>query len=143
MTHSRVHRAVRASLGLVVTGAVVGAGVGVGVLAAWGLLADGPGGFPYAWFAFEFAAVTGAVLGGVFLPLVAWTLLPHVAFGRILVETALGTAIGAAIAIATIGFANVLLLLVGGFLGFGASVLQLRLRRPRATQLRSPTRNAT
>lgn len=105
------------------------------MLAVWGLLADGPGGFPYAWFAFEFAAVVGAVLGGMLLPLVTWTVLPHVAFGRILVETAIGTAAGAAITVLVAGFADPLDLVLGGALGFVASVVQLRLRRRHIPQV--------
>ena len=117
MSRRRVQRAVGASIGLLLTGALVGAGVGVGVLAVWGLLADGRGGFPYVWFAFEFAATVGAVLGGILLPLVTWTVLPHVAFGRILVETAVGTVAGAAFAILVAGFANPLAAVLGGGIG--------------------------
>ena len=132
-----------ASIGLLLTGALIGAGVGVGVLAVWGLLADGPGGFPYVWFAFEFAATVGAVLGGILLPLVTWTVLPHVAFGRILVETAVGTVAGAAFAILVEGFANPLAAVLGGGVGFLASVVQLRLRRRQSAQLQAATHDAT
>lgn len=131
-----------ASVGLLVTGAVVGAGVGVGVLAAWGLLADGPGGFPYAWAAFEVAAIGGAIVGGVMLPVVAWSVLPHVAFGRILVEAAAGTAAGAALGILADGASNPFLALIGGFLGFSASAVQLRLRRPRTPHVHASTSDA-
>jgi len=139
----QVRRAVGASIGLVATGVVVGAGIGVGVLAVWGLLADGPGGFPYVWFAFEFAARVGAVLGGMFLSLVTWTVLPHVALGRILAEATLGTALGAALAILAAGAANPLVAVLGGGLGFVASVVQLRFRRRRSAYRQAPVHDAT
>jgi hypothetical protein len=120
---------------LLVVGAAVGAGIAVAVLAVWGRLADGPGGFPYAWFAFEFAAVAGAVLGGVLLPLVTWTVLPHVSFARILAETIIGTVAGAVLGILSDAMADPFAGIVGGFLGFIASVIQLRVRRPRTVRL--------
>lgn len=143
MSRIRVQRAIGASLGLVVFGALAGAGVGVGVLAVWGLLADGIGGFPYVWFAFEFAAAVGALLGGILLPFVTWAVLPHVAFYRIIAEASLGTAVGAALAIVTTGAANPLTAASGGALGFLASIAQLRLRHPRAAQRDAPVHDAT
>ena len=133
---TRVQRAVSASVGLLVTGALLGAGVGVGVLEVWGLMVDGPGGFPYVWFAFEYAAEVGAVLGGVLLPLVTWTILPNVAFGRIFVETTIGTAAGAALAILDGGLANPFVAVLGGAIGFLVTVIQLKLRRPRQAHTR-------
>lgn len=135
MTLTRVRRASAVSLGLLVTGAVTGAAVGVGVLEVWGVLADGPGGFPYVWFAFEFAAVAGALLGGVLLPLISWTVLRHVSFGRILGETSVGTVIGAALAILSDGMGNPFVAVAGGLLGFAASVVRMRLRHPRGQVL--------
>ena len=143
MSRSQVPRAVGASAGLAVAGALVGAVLGVGVLAVWGLLLDGPGGFPYVWFAFEFAAVVGALLGGLLLPLVTWTVLPHVAVGRILAERGAGTAAGAAIAILIGDGGNPLVVALGGVLGFVATVVQLKVRQRRRPQLHGSTHNAT
>jgi hypothetical protein len=52
-----------------------------------------------------------------------------VAFGRILAETGAGTAAGAGIAILVAGLTNPLVAVLGGALGFVASVVQLKLRR--------------
>jgi hypothetical protein len=66
-----------------------------------------------------------------------------VAFGRILVETAVGTAVGAAIAIFVAGVTDPLDVVLGAGLGFVASVVQLRLRRRQTSHLEVPTHDAT
>jgi hypothetical protein len=127
-----LRRAAGASVGLLLTGAAVGAALAVGVLAVWGRVLDGPGGFPYVWDAFELAGVIGAALGGVLLPLTAWTILPHVSFGRIVAETSVGALLGAVAAI--VADTDPLSVPLGALAGFGIAVLQLRLRRPRKLQ---------
>jgi hypothetical protein len=117
---------------LVIGGALVGAVLGASLLALLGLVADGPGGFPDVWFAFEVAAVAGAIFGGVGLPLVSWTLLRHVPFYRIVLETGIGTALGASIGL--LGFAlNPLTAAGGAAAGFLLGAIQLRLRTPPGT----------
>lgn len=127
---------VTASLAL--AGAVIGALLGAGLLAILGFLADGPGREPYVWIAFDLAAVAGAVLGGIGLPVVAWTLLRHVPYSRIVLETGLGTVIGASIGY--LGFAlNPVTAVVGGVAGFLLGALQLRIRRKPEARLQPPS----
>lgn len=129
----RLLRAAGASVGLLLAGAAVGAALAVGVLAVWGRVVDGPGGFPYVWDAFELAGVIGAALGGVLLPLVAWTVLPHVSFGRIVAETTIGSLLGAVVAI--VAGSDPLEVPVSALAGFGIAVLQLRLRNRRTSSV--------
>ena len=93
-TRSRLPRIIGVTTSLVIGGALVGSAIGGGLLAILGLLIDGPGGFPYVSFAFEFAAKVGAIFGGIGLPFVSWTFLRHVPFRRIVAETAVGTVVG-------------------------------------------------
>ena len=128
-----LRRAAGASVGLLIAGAAVGAALAVGVLAVWGRVLDGPGGFPYVWDAFELAGVIGAALGGVLLPLAAWTILPHVSFGRIVAETTVGSLLGAVAAI--VAGVDPLVVPLGALAGFGIAVLQLRLRNCRTSSV--------
>lgn len=87
-------RAVGVTAALCVSGGAVGAGLGVGLLATLSLLVDGPGGFPYVVQAYALAAAVGGVLGGVLVPVSAWTLLRRVPFGLVFAGASLGTAAG-------------------------------------------------
>ena len=122
-------RTFESSVGLLLIGATVGAVLAVGVLAVWGLAADGPGGFPYVLDAFEIAGLLGAALGAVMLPLISLTLLPGVSSGRIVIETALGSVLGAVVAI--VAGADPLEVPLAAAAGFGIATLRLRRRQAR------------
>jgi MFS family permease len=123
----RVARIAAVTAGLVATGAVVGATVGVLMISLWLL----PGDLAELWTDTDLlliSAMFGAMVGGVFGPVAAWLLMRHVPLWRAVGGTALGTLA-----------ASVLGLLVGGWemsfnaalLGFGASAVYLCARTPR------------
>jgi hypothetical protein len=115
--------------GLLLTGAAVGAALAAGILAVVGLVVDGPGGFPYIRAAFGLAAAFGALIGGVGLPVVAWGWLRHVALGRVVLETGIGTVLGGLIGFVGSGL-RPLPGAAGALAGFLLAAVQLRVRRP-------------
>ena len=142
MTPRRLPRVTAVTAGLLLTGALVGAALAVGVLGIVGLVVDGPGGYPYIWGAYGLAAAFGAFIGGVGLPLVAWGWLRHVALGRVVFETGIGTMLGGLVGMLASGL-RPLPSLLGALAGFLVAAIQLRVRRPvaraRATQGRDAT----
>lgn len=123
-------------------GALAGAFFGVAAAGVLGLLVDGPGGFPYVWDAFTFAAVAGCALGATSYPVVSWGFLRHVPLERVVAETGLATLIGAIVG-SLASDLNPLFGLIGGFLGFCLGAIQLRLRRPPRTVVQITRRRLT
>lgn len=123
-------RVVGVTSGLVASGAIVGAGLGAGLLGVLSVVVDGRGGFPHAWFAFVVAGVVGAGLGGIGLPVLAWSLLRDQPLIRVFTVTTAGTAIGA-----SVGFLGTSLnpigAMTGACAGFVGSALMIRARTSR------------
>jgi hypothetical protein len=124
---ARAPRAAGVTVGLMIAGAIVGGILGAGLLAAVGLLVDGPGGFPYVWDAFVLAALVGARLGAIGLPVLTWGLLRRVSLGRILAYTASGTVLGSAAGLLG-SHVDPFLAVAGASVGFGAAGVGLWLR---------------
>jgi hypothetical protein len=142
---TKIRRILAVTLGLTLTGAIVGAAIGAIVLLGWVSATRSPGSpFPVAEL-LGIGAIFGAYIGAVIAPIAAWTLLRRVPLGRAIAGAAIGTAIGAVVGglIAPIGP------IIGGIAGFVGGALYLRfivaprLARHRAsnelaTDLRSP-----
>jgi hypothetical protein len=127
-----------ATAALMLVGATLGGTIGVVLLAALGLLVDGPGGFPYAWDAIYVSGIVGAFIGGVGGPVLTWTLLRHIPFWRIFLETTAGTSIGGALGLLLSGL-NPVIAVGGALAGFVTSAIALRVRiRPRSKSVESP-----
>lgn len=111
------------TLGLAAAGFVVGGTVGVLMMVIL-LLLDGrfePGMLLYG-------GVVGGGIGALLGPVAAWLLMRHVPLWLAMSGTALGTLLGGigGMVVGTAGAS-----LIGGFLGFSASAVYLRLRKPR------------
>jgi hypothetical protein len=126
---TRLGRIALVTIGLSVTGAIVGAVAGaaaflLGVLAS-GRLSD--------WGLSGAAAMLGAFYGSIGAPLFGWLVLRHVPLGRAIGWTALGTVVGGATGWV---FPLVLNPVIGAFGGFiGASLLaRIYTSRRKATQ---------
>ena len=136
---SRFGRVVTVTLSIALIGAIIGAIVGAILLAVWSLpfvflrgnqlISDATAG-----------AIVGALLGGVLAPVTAWTFLRRVPLGKALLQTTLGTTLGAAIGLVfdRLGVAPVHAVPVG-FVGalIGFIVAALRLWRVTRTSRRS------
>lgn len=134
----RLPRITAVAAGLLLTGMIVGGALAAGILGVVGLLVDGAGGFPHVWGAYGLAAALGAFVGGVGLPLVAWGFLRHVALGRVVLETGIGTVLGGTIGLLASGLRPVPAA-AGALAGFVIAALVLRWRRP---VVGDPTRDA-
>lgn len=119
-----VWRAVLDPIGVVTLGASVGAVLAVAILAGVGLAVDGPGGFPYVWDAFEFAAIIGAACGAIAFPVAALGPLAAVPRRRVLGWTTGGTMVGGVLGLLVTGLNPLAGLagVVGGFV-LGACAL--------------------
>jgi hypothetical protein len=91
---ARVRRIVGTTLGLSVSGGIAGAAVGAAFLGILDLAVDGLGGFPYIRGVYGVALSLGAIVGGVWLPILTWAMLRHVSFWRVFTAAAAGTLIG-------------------------------------------------
>ena len=133
-------RALAVTAALCLAGGAVGAGLGVCLLAILSLVVDGPGGFPYVVQAYALAAAVGGVLGGVLVPVSAWTLLRRVPFGLVFAGASAGTAAGGTLGLLLSGHdpLDAVAGAVGGYL-LSAVYLYRRSRRaaPRARQCSS------
>lgn len=125
----RLPRITAVAAALLLAGMVVGGALAAAILAIAGLLVDGPGGFPHVWEAYGLAAALGAFVGGVGLPLVAWGFLRHVALGRVMLETGIGTVVGGTIGLLASGLRPVPAA-AGALAGFVLAAVVLRWRRP-------------
>jgi hypothetical protein len=123
-------RALGVTAALCLTGGVVGAVLGVGLLGILSLVVDGRGGFPYIVEAYGLAAVVGGVLGGVLVPVSAWTLLRRVPFGHVFAGASIGTAAGGTLGLLLSGLDPLMAVAgaVGGYL-ISAAYLYRRSRR--------------
>jgi hypothetical protein len=123
-------RALGVTAALCVAGGAVGALLGACLLAILSLAVDGPGGFPYVVQAYGLAAAVGGVLGGVLVPLSAWTLLRRVPFGLVFAGASAGTAAGGTLGLLLSGL-NPLTAVAGAVAGYllFAAYLYRRSRR--------------
>jgi hypothetical protein len=105
------------------------------LLAVLGLVVDGLGGFPYVVQAYAIAGSIGGVLGGVLVPLSAWTLLRRVPFGLVFAGLSAGTAMGGTLGLLLSGINPIMAVAgaVGGYL-LSAAFLYWRSRRARPHQ---------
>lgn len=123
-------RAVGVTAALCLAGGAVGAFLGACLLAILGLVVDGPGGFPYVVQAYVMAGGIGGVLGGVLVPLSAWTLLRRVPFGLVFAGLSAGTAAGGTLGLLLSGINPIMAVAgaVGGYL-LSAAFLYSRSQR--------------
>jgi hypothetical protein len=127
----RVGRAVSITLGIALVGAIIGGAIGAALLAGWTSL---------SWVFFDGVArgsvvaggaTAGAALGAVLAPLTSWVFLRRVALGTALLQTTVGTTLGAAIGLG-LDSAGLMLRtgvpagLVGAIAGFLAAAIRLR-----------------
>jgi hypothetical protein len=120
---TRIKRILAVTLGLTLTGAIVGAVFGGIILLGWVAVMNRHGYPASVADLFAFGAMFGAVIGAVLAPISSWVLLRRVPLGRAIGGAAIGTALGA-IAGTSIAVINPL---VGGVAGFVAGVIYLRL----------------
>lgn len=116
--------------GLVAAGTIAGALLGCALLWVLGVAVDGFGGFPHAPSAYLLAALAGAPLGGLGIPLLAWTVLRDVPFISIVTGTTLGAALGGTAGLLASGL-HTNIALAGTVAGFAAGAVALRLRAGR------------
>lgn len=127
---SRAKRIAVVTIGLSLTGAVVGALLSPLLVLAMGLAR----GMPVVGVDLSFLripAAFGAVAGAILAPIASWSLMRHVPIWRAIVETMLGTIIGASIGM-LIGPAQrfgLLWAVVFGVLGFAIAAVRLRWTR--------------
>lgn len=127
-------RALGVTAALCVTGGLAGAVLGVCLLAILSLAVDGRGGFPYVVQAYALAAAVGGVLGGVLVPLSAWTLLRRVPFGLVFAGASAGTAAGGTLGLLLSGL-DPLMAVAGAVGGYLLSAAYLYRRSRRAASL--------
>ncbi len=122
-------RAVGVTAALCLAGGTVGTFLGACLLAILGLVVDGPGAFPYVVQAYVIAGGIGGVLGGVLVPLSAWTLLRRVPFGLVFAGLSVGTAAGGTLELLLSGINPIMAVAgaVGGYL-LSAALLYWRSR---------------
>ena len=127
---SRAKRIALVTIGLSLTGAAVGALLSPLLLLAMGLAR----GMPVLGADLSFLripAALGAVAGAILAPIASFTLMRHVPIWRAIVETMLGTIVGASIGMLFGPAQRVGLLwpIVFGVLGFGIAAARLRWTR--------------
>jgi hypothetical protein len=119
---TRIGRILVVTLGLVLTGATVGAVLGGAILLGWVAVAN-PHGAPLPIVQLlKVGAFFGAWVGAIIAPIASWTLLRRVPLGRAIAGAAIGTTLGAIIGspLEMIGP------LLGGVGGFVAAAVYLR-----------------
>ncbi|HUQ82788.1 MAG TPA: hypothetical protein VM076_16675 [Gemmatimonadaceae bacterium] len=125
------------TLSIAAIGAIIGAALGAGLLAVWVLRLGVHGAFLSTTLA---GAGNGAVLGAILAPITAWTFLRRVPLGRALLQTAIGTTLGAAVGLVA-GSIRLPIIqtlpagLIGALVGFLAAAIRLRF----ATRTARPT----
>ena len=124
----QVGRAVSITLAIALVGAIIGGAMGGLLFAAWAIL---------RWVRTDDATVVavgvaaGAALGAVLAPLTSWLFLRRVPLGKALLQTTVGTTLGAAIGLAvdSVGPTHRFIVpasLVGAIVGFLAAATRLR-----------------
>lgn len=129
MSPSRIspQRTLVAFVLLLLGGGVIGAAIGVGLLAVLGLVVDGSGGFPFVWGAFWLSGFVGAILGAILAPLTGLTVLRRVPLGKALGLTGAGTVVGATVGLLTTN-ENPVWAVAGALAGYAVSAVWLRRR---------------
>jgi hypothetical protein len=119
---TKLGRILAVTLGLICTGAAVGAAIGAIVLLAW-VSVRRPAGAPLPVAELlTVGAAFGAIVGAVLAPIASWALLTRVPLGRAIAGAAIGTAIGA-----VVGGIAPITPIIGGIAGFVGGALYLRL----------------
>ncbi|HYW10488.1 MAG TPA: hypothetical protein VE871_00995 [Longimicrobium sp.] len=119
---SMLMRIVVITLALAAAGLVAGGAVGMVMMACW-MVADGMFELQMLLAGGMFGGAMGAVLG----PVAAWLLMRHVPLGVAIGGTAAGAIAGAVLGLL---LGNVGASFYGALLGFGASAVVLRIRKP-------------
>lgn len=88
------------TLGLIATGAVLGAAAGVVVAVLVVAMIQGPSGIPSMGRFYGVAALGGAAIGAVLGPAASFTMLRRAPLWRVFAETTLGTVLGALVGLA-------------------------------------------
>jgi hypothetical protein len=125
-----IRRVAVVTVGLALTGAAVGAMLSPLLLLAMGLAYGRP--VLDADLSFlRFPAAFGAVAGAILAPVASWTLMRHVPIWRAIVETLLGTILGASIGMFLWPVQQLALLwpIIFGILGFTVAAARLRWSR--------------
>ena len=120
--YARLRRIVVVTAGLAVTGAIAGAITAMVAVTIVMLMFSGLSALADLGFAMEFAAILGAPIGAVILPLEAWVLLRRVPLWRALAETAAGTVLGA-VALSPLSPGPI----IGAVIGFTLAAIRLRI----------------
>ena len=141
----RANRIVLVTLGLSLTGAVVGATLSPLLLLAIGL-AQGRPVFGVDLSFLGIAAAFGATAGAILAPIASWSLMRHVPIWRAIVETLVGTILGASVGMLFGPDQRFGLLwpIVFGIVGFLTAAGRLRLprRASESASVPAPTPNA-
>jgi len=128
----RIGRAVSITLAIALVGAIIGATVGGLLFAAWRSLhwiSIGAG--ERSARVIAVGAAGGAALGAILAPLTSWVFLRRVPLGKALLQTTVGTTVGAAIGLGvdSVGLTYSFIIpasLVGAIVGFLAAATRLR-----------------
>lgn len=123
----QIGRAVSITLAIALVGAIIGGAMGGLLFAAWAIL---------RWVTDDATVVAvgvaaGAALGAVLAPLTSWLFLRRVPLGKALLQTTVGTTLGAAIGLAvdSLGPTQRFIIpasLAGAIVGFLAAATRLR-----------------
>ena len=119
---TRLRRILVVTAGLTVTGAIAGAITAMVAVTIVMLIVTGLSALADLGWVMGFAAMLGAPIGAVILPLEAWVLLRRVPLWRALAETAAGTLLGA-VAFALLSPGPI----IGAVIGFTLAAIRLRI----------------
>jgi hypothetical protein len=119
---TRLRRILLVTAGLMVTGAIAGAITAMVAVTIVMLVVSGLSALADLGWGMAVAAMLGAPIGAVILPLEAWVLLRRVPLWRALAETAAGTILGA-VAFALLSPGPIL----GAVIGFTLAAIRLRI----------------
>ena len=127
----RTKRILAVTAGLVVAGAVIGAVLGVLVLALTAVILGGWSSLRFDGLLLPMGLVFGAMRGAVLAPAAAWLLMRDVPLGRAIGGTALGTVLGAVMGTVLAPGTTFLMALAG----FVAAAVYLRVRSGRSRRV--------
>jgi len=128
----RLGRAVTVTLGIALVGAIIGGVIGGALFTAWYGLVRMRSNDLDPGMLIGRGAAAGATLGTVLAPLTSWVFLRRIPLGKALLQTTLGTTIGAAVGLlvdraALTPESFVPATLLGAVVGFLAAAIRLRI----------------